>query len=420
MIAADAWKIPVLAFFGIVGLLLAGWKPRAGVYVLIALSPAQFVFFPVGSFFLSPADMLVSAGALGFAVRALVVSPTAWGALWGHRWLIGMVLGYVVGSLILGIGPRTLVRIPLAMAPSLLILAYLTTERSIRAAQVCLIVAGALDAVYGAAALAFGVPSAARRFAALAGSNFDATIILLAATAAWALWAGVHRLAGAAVLTVLGMATLSRGGMLAFIGALSVAVAPVLRRRARWLLAGAVLVLSAIAFSTDIGPEIIEARLEQSPTSLTLRELVVRAALQAFLAQPVTGTGFGGFFLYSAEDPEIAARSGNEGTYTHNTPLEILSEGGLLAFVPFGLYCWGIMRPARRMLDRAWRLRDRVAAASLGLFVEAVVASQFANTLLLYYTWIACGILMAHGRVSEAAVSSVEPAPERAAVAANS
>jgi hypothetical protein len=420
VIGDEAWKLPVLAFFGIVGLFLGGWRPRAGVYALIALSPTQFVFFPVETFFLSPADMLVAGALAGFAVRTVLGAPMARRALLSHRWLIVMVLGYVAGSWVLGEGSRTLVRVPLAMAPSLLMCAHLTTERSIRTAQACVIWAGAADAAYGAALHALGVPYQEGRLGALAGPNFDAALILEAATVAWASWVSTPRLVGAAVLTLFGIATLSRGGIIAFVVALAVSVAPVLRLRARWLLLGGVVVVSTLAIATDTGPEMIETRMRQltpegagSHSSVEIREAVAHEAWRAFLAQPFTGIGFGRFTSYSAQDPEIAAISGNQGSPTHNTPLEILAEGGVLASVPFGLYCWGMVRLARQAFGRVWQLRDRCAAASLGSFVLVAVSSLFANTLLLYYTWIACGLLMAYASVPHGEMEPLENADPR-------
>ena len=66
-----AFIVACLAVLAAGGAAALGWvaflRPRVGLYAILALAPTQFVFIPVGTFFLSPADVIVIACAAGIA-----------------------------------------------------------------------------------------------------------------------------------------------------------------------------------------------------------------------------------------------------------------------------------------------------------------------------------------------------------------
>ena len=384
--------------------------PRAILYVILAALPTQFIFFPVGNFFLSPADILVVIGALGLGLRLGAGDTASWQTVWRHRWLLAMIGGYLLGSLALGDPSRTLVRVLLGIVPSLLAYTYLRTARSVRMALLCVMIAGAGDAIYGLINRLAGFEIPGGRFTAIAGVNFDAMVTLSAAAIGWALWAKIRKLMGAAVLTASGVATLSRGGLIAFAAALGSAVFPVMRPKAKTALLATAIAVALIAVNVPFVQERVRARLEErtldiegAKTSTEIRLMVSRAALRGFLDRPVTGLGFGAFLDYSTSDREIAHASYGEGVVTHNTPLEILVEGGVLASAPFLIFSVGLFGVALTLLRRARRRRDRLAAAAVAPLVIVGLSAMLANILLHYFAWAIVGIALACERLRDEA-----------------
>src|SRR3954454_16219712 len=105
----------------------AGWvaflsigEPRLLLYLILPLAPTQFLFVPVSDFFLSPADVLVVGALTGFVSRLAAVERPTWRALRPHRFILLVVLSFIVGFLALGVFSRTLVRLPLGSSVSIL------------------------------------------------------------------------------------------------------------------------------------------------------------------------------------------------------------------------------------------------------------------------------------------------------------
>jgi len=71
-------------------------RPRLVLYLIFILVSTQFIFFPVSTFFISPADVLVLVSVTGLAVRLLAGKRHTWTALGQHRYLGLMVLAYLV------------------------------------------------------------------------------------------------------------------------------------------------------------------------------------------------------------------------------------------------------------------------------------------------------------------------------------
>jgi O-antigen ligase len=107
-------------------------------------------------------------------------------------------------------------------------------------------------------------------------------------------------------------------------------------------------------------------------------------------------------FAYSTTNPAISASTSGLGYATHNTFLEILVEGGLLAFVPFFLH---FMTQWPR-LAAAWRAtvrhRDLQIGATLVGLPVVMVSAAFANVALHYSFWAVCGLAMAGANVVHA------------------
>ena len=392
------------------GAALLAWstlaQPRLGLYAIFALAPTQFIFVPVSDFFISPADVLVLCATAGFALRLAAGGMAARRALQLHVFVGMMIVGYLAGFLVLEHFSRTLVRIPLAVIPSLVACELLRERRHLARALAALVVAGVVDAAYGGWYLAAGARLHPTRFSGMMGVNFTAMVVLTAAAIAFALLARTPvrvRLALPAGLTLVGLATLSKMGLLALGVAWSAAIAPVSTRGNRRLAAGAAILFAAVALSQAAVRERVFARVAQPElqmdgverTSTEVRMLILRRVWSGLAEHPFAGVGYFGFEAYSRRDPEILSSTGGAGYATHNTYLEILVEGGLLAFVPFLLH---FLLLARR-LPTAWiavtRRRDVLAAAALAGLIVILISAAVANVLLHYLFWSVCGVALA-------------------------
>src|SRR5262245_18301116 len=94
-------------------------RPRLLTYAIFAIAPTQFLFIPVSDFFISPADVVVMALGAGFLARLAAHERCTRLSLWEHRYLLLMVVAYLVGFAVLGVFSRTLVRVLMAIVPSL-------------------------------------------------------------------------------------------------------------------------------------------------------------------------------------------------------------------------------------------------------------------------------------------------------------
>src|SRR5215469_11340612 len=153
-------------------------RPRLVLYAIFALSPTQFIFIPVSTFFISPADVLVLVAGMAFAARLGAGSRAARISIWKHRYLFLMICAYLVGFLVLDIFSRTLVRVPMAIVPSVLAYEVLRTRSHLARAATALVCAGVLDAAYGLGFYVLGAPLYPGRFSGMSGVNFSAIVIL--------------------------------------------------------------------------------------------------------------------------------------------------------------------------------------------------------------------------------------------------
>jgi O-antigen ligase len=393
------------------GLAVLAWlafaRPRLGLYAILALAPTQFIFIPVGSFFLSPADVLVIACAAGLGIRVLAGKTSARAAVAAHVLLLLVLTAYLAGFVVLNDFSRTLIRVPMAIVPSMLACELLRTRRHFVWALSALVAAAVLDAAYGLAFVAMGHPLHPTRFSGMMGVNFSAMVILTGSALAFGLVARSRqpvKLLLPGLLALMAAATLSKTGFLALFLAGGVVLWTVATHdNRRRVLAAAAVVLLTVLGHDSLREGVLartRAQLEQDGVERTSGDIRVRLteiAGHAFQKHPVTGIGFSNFQSYSTTDAEIRRSTFGVGYPTHNTYLEVLAEGGLLAFVPFVLHFLFIAAHWRRALPVLLADRNVILAAVLAGLIVVTVTAWAVNLLLLYLFWSVCGLALACG-----------------------
>jgi len=144
--------------------------------------------------------------------------------------------------------------------------------------------------------------------------------------------------------------------------------------------------------------------------SADVRWMVLRTAWQGFKTSPVVGLGFAQFQSYSVIDPEINRSTAGGGDGTHNTYVEVLVEGGILAFACLLMHLVQCFKRTRDVLSEIRRSKDTVLAGALVGFPIALVCAALANVLVTYHFWCACGLALASTRPGVRAVSDTEAA----------
>lgn len=417
---ATLFELACLAVLGAAGSALLFWlgvvRPRLGLYTLFALTPTQFIFVPVGSFYLSPADLLVLACGAGLTIRLGAGDGRARSAVRLHVMLLVLIAAYLIGFVVLGHFSRTLIRLPLAIVPAILACELLERREHFTRAIAALTCAALLDAGYGLFFVLLGQPLHPTRFSGMMGVNFSAMVILTGAAVAFGALARTRtplKLTCPAILAGLAVATLSRTGLLALLLAGAFVLWKVATRPNRQLVLGAAAIcLVAVVTHGELRARVLARtvpHLEQdgvARTSGDVRVRILRVAWRALDEQPLVGVGFFNFQPYSTRSPDIARSTLGLGYATHNTYLEVLAEGGVLAFIPFFLHFFTYADPLRRALAVMLRRQDVVIAAVLSGFTVVMVTAWAVNVLLLYLFWSVCGLTLAclvhhGGRISE-------------------
>jgi len=399
---------PVLAAFGAV---CAAWvcviaiaKPRLVLYLLFAFVPTQFLFVPVSGFFVSPADLLVLASILGLMIRLAAGRGPACRAVHEHRFLWLMLGAYVAGFAVLGLFSRTLVRVPLAIAVSVVAREQLRTRNHLRRAASAFVLAGVVDAAYGLYYVARGTPLHPTRFQGMETVNYTGMLIMTAAAIGLAQLAWVRRpwrLAGPGALAALAAATLSQMGFVAAIGAWLAVLRRVVTRTNKVLIAAAIVAtLVAAVAVTPIRNRVLgrfanDVEGVDSRSSADIRWILLQLSWDAFSESPVFGIGYFGFAEYSNRDPEIRRSTAGAGYPTHNSFVEVLVEGGAIAFVLFVLHWCQFARLFPRAVRQAARQRDPALAGALVGFPLVMICALFANVLMVYSFWAVCGMALA-------------------------
>ena len=413
--------IVVAAILGIVCIFsIALSHPRLVLYLILALCPTQFVFIPLSTFFISPADVLVLAAAGAFIVRLAAGSRSSLVAIWKHRYLFMMVGVYLLGFVILDVFSRTLLRVLIGISPSILAYEVLRTRSHVRRAAVALVCAGFLDAAYGLLFYFMGSPLYPGRFSGMSGVNFSATAILTAAAIMFARrglarnWTSLTR---PGILATIGVATLSQGGVFAFLVSWVVVLRRAVSRRNTMRMVLAIVILGILVLSSATVRDRFASRNRRTTeidgvarNSADVRLMILGVAWRAFSASPVWGIGYGQFQSFSNTNPDILTSTGGEGYGTHNTYIEILVEGGLLAFLCFTLHFAQYVPGLRRVLSELTSSKNPVAASGLVGVPLVLVAATLSNALLVYHFWAVCGLGLACLRVEHEAEQPVHGA----------
>ncbi|CAN5767031.1 hypothetical protein BH24ACI5_BH24ACI5_08910 [soil metagenome] len=149
------------------------------------------------------------------------------------------------------------------------------------------------------------------------------------------------------------MASHSRGGFVGLAVMVLIFAAQRVRRQPQLVLGGAMMLLLAIPFAPASYWTRMASITDESidPTgSRESRRVLMREAWQTFLAFPMHGVGAGQFQNYNPPDRIETWRE------THNVPLQVAAELGVLGLVVFGYLLWrafGAGRTTTRWLRRA-------------------------------------------------------------------
>jgi putative inorganic carbon (hco3(-)) transporter len=258
---------------------------------------------------------------------------------------------------------------------------------------------------------------------AIGESNLFAQVLVptlvLALYRAWAEPTRFARLAALSAASLIGVVvtlTYSRGGLVALLMALAVALVMQRSRPRRWLVVGLVLVLVTIAAPRaywDRMDTLLRYPFDPAGTdaSLQLHANLWQAGALMFLEHPITGVGKGNYAgAYETYGPRVGAPTpGPMGA--HNVLVRIAAETGLLgaaawtAAVAIGLI--GIERAKRRVAAsgeiRAALLLEGVEVALCGL----LVAGLFLDDSFPRYLWALVALTVIGRRV--AALPAPEP-----------
>jgi O-antigen ligase len=304
----------------------------------------------------------------------------------------------------------------MAVTAAVLACELLSDRRHVARAIWALIGAAVLDIIYGIYLIASGQPGYPGRFSGMMGVNFSAMVIMSGAAMAFARFgtrAPAFLLLPAA-LSLAGLATLSKMGVIVLAAAWISVIWKVTAPRNRRLIVGGVALLAFLAASQSgvrdrvlarvLRPELQLDGIER--TSTDVRILILRSAWAALAEQPLVGVGYYNFEPYSRNDPEIRASTSGVGYGTHNTYLEILVEGGLLAFVPFLLHFLNYARYCGLAWEAIAKRRDSLVAAAVAGFIVVMISAAVANVLLHYLFWATCGVTLACLQVLRREVAS--------------
>lgn len=380
-------------------------KPRLLLYLAFGLLPTQFLFIPLSDFFLSPGDVLVGACAFGLIVRLAALRPASWHAVYQHRFLVLMLGSYLAGFVLLGVFSRTIVRLPIAMALSVLASEQLRSRKHLMRAGTAIVLAGAIDAAYGLYFVMSGAPLHPSRFKGMSDVNYAAMLITTAAAIALAQLARTRRLTALMRPGALGataLATLSQMGVIAMIGAWVALLRRIVSRRNKIRIASAVVLAIAVALAAAPIRERILSRTARevqadgvARNSADIRWLILETSWNGFQASPVLGIGYLQFARFSNTNPEIRKSTGGVGYPTHNSYVEVLVEGGIIGFLLFMMHWWQYVRQLPGAIRVVVRERDVAVAASLVGFPVIVVCAALANVLMVYSFWAVAGLALA-------------------------
>ena len=208
-------------------------------------------------------------------------------------------------------------------------------------------------------------------------------------------------IACAVVLVAATLGTLSRGALLA----LAVAgVWAVVRGRANprsVLVAAAVIVAlggAALTFERSFIEDRLNAKITVADDNIESRKALWRGALEMAADRPILGVGTG-LYPERAADYVVDEPFGIVEPVAHNSYLEVLAEGGVLAFAAFAAFVAGTWVVLRRCHQAARSTRDRpvedLASALQASHIVAVAGAMFLSVQIAPPLWLVGGMAAA-------------------------
>ncbi|MBS4012815.1 MAG: O-antigen ligase family protein [Bacteroidetes bacterium] len=184
----------------------------------------------------------------------------------------------------------------------------------------------------------------------------------------------------------------SRGGILGFLGAIWILVYYYKGKMGRIFF----LILSVATISFFLVPEdfwtrastimhSLEGKIEDE--SIEVRLESYQAALKMFLDYPLAGVGLRNFQFLSSEYGAIKM-------VVHNSYLEVLTGGGLLAFIPFSLILINSWRKLRLRKNYDKNIRDLVICLKAS-FVSILITSSFISAENKKILWFLFALISA-------------------------
>lgn len=222
-------------------------------------------------------------------------------------------------------------------------------------------------------------------------------------------------------LTVL--LTYSRGGFLAMVSVLGLALVSFVNRHQliRYLLVLSVVGLLLVNFLpsqfvermatlTDLIPSLsgtnINTTIDYSIRGRTSETIV---ALQMFADHPILGVGVGNYpLLYQKYSQRLGIDLRSEIREPHNLYLEVASETGLLGIFSFGLLLWVILKSmweAQKALVKIGEIAtaNMLSAFSFG-FIGYLIAALFIHSAFPRNFWVLAGIALAIPRIVDSEI----------------
>lgn len=220
--------------------------------------------------------------------------------------------------------------------------------------------------------------------------------------ASWPARSARVALAAAVVLLAGGVATWSRGLLLAVAAGLAVVVALVGSRRG-WLIYGVGLAIALVGFGVAAGGRLLDAG---GTGSVPTRLLVWRASLRMALDHPLFGVGLDQFYpLYGRRYVEPAGWPERFTSHPHNLLLDLWLRVGILGAVAFA---W--LLTAVGWLIAGWRSRRTGGDRAVGIGAVAALVAGLAHGLvdngfflpdLAIMTWFSIALIEAAAGVEE-------------------
>ena len=212
-------------------------------------------------------------------------------------------------------------------------------------------------------------------------------------------WAGCY--AGVLVLTLISLAmTQARGAWIAcacsfgFFG-LFAAKTPLFAWRAAHARSAFALFALLLTMMVGGGFFMLTRTNIADATSLNIRAYYYQVILRMIREHPIFGRGIGTFSVYYPRyrDSRVSVRLGEPAfnywvAHAHNEHLEILSDGGIVAY---GLFLWVIVETFAAFFRRKTLIDIGMAAALFGLLIDAFFSQNLRFVVIASLFWLLIG-----------------------------